>query len=199
MYKHSLLLLWKSSLKGLLRRPSLLHRVATTTALSCHWGGGGVGQGWFTHHLKAEAEEEITWPEQNNDVNALRGEINIRPDWMSLKGPCGCKSQSEHSLQGMGYWYHEDHTGYSLENSSLLWRERADDWNMNDSHTLRTTTLVTQIRHYTEIWPVTMLRMGLTRAEKAGTSGWRCSHIGCQITRPPASRKVRSDSCQMQN
>lgn len=88
MYKHSLLLLWKSFLKGLLWRPSLLHRVATTTALSCHWGGGVVGQGWFTHHLKAEAEEEITWPEQNNDVNALRGEINIRQDWMSHKGLC---------------------------------------------------------------------------------------------------------------
>lgn len=138
MYKHSLLLLWKSFLKGLLWRPSLLHRVATTTALSCHWGGGGVGQGWFTHHLKAEAEEEITWPEQNNDVNALRGEINIRQDWMSHKGLCGCKSQSEYSLQGMGYWYHEDYTGYSLENSSLLWRiyhrkrERTDIWNMND-------------------------------------------------------------------
>jgi len=110
--KHSLLLLWKSSLKGLLWRPSLLHRVATTTALSCHWGGGGVRQGWFTHHLKAETEEEITWPHQNNDVNALRGEINLSLDWMSHKGLCGCKSQSEYSLQGMGYWYHEDYTGY---------------------------------------------------------------------------------------
>lgn len=34
----------------------------------------------------------------------------------------GCAA--EYSLQGMGYWYHEDYTGYSLESSSLLWRER---------------------------------------------------------------------------
>lgn len=43
--------------------------------------------------------------------------------------------------------------------------------------------------------PVTMLRKGFTKAEKIGTSGWRCSHIGCQITKPLANRKVRSDSC----
>ena len=44
--------------------------------------------------------------------------------------------------------------------------------------------------------PVTMFRTGLMRAEKAGTSGCRCSHIGCQMTRPLANRKVRSDSCR---
>ncbi len=42
--------------------------------------------------------------------------------------------------------------------------------------------------------PVTMFRTGLMSAVKAGMSGWRCSHIGCQITRPLANRKVRSDS-----
>lgn len=39
-----------------------------------------------------------------------------------------------------------------------------------------------------------MFLTGLMRAVKAGMSGWRCSHIGCQITRPLANRKVRSDS-----
>lgn len=42
--------------------------------------------------------------------------------------------------------------------------------------------------------PVSMFLTGLMSAVKAGMSGWRCSHIGCQITRPLANRKVRSDS-----
>jgi hypothetical protein len=47
-----------------------------------------------------------------------------------------------------------------------------------------------------DVAPVTMFRTGLMSAEKAGTSGCRCSHIGCQMTRPLANRKVRSDSCR---
>lgn len=39
-----------------------------------------------------------------------------------------------------------------------------------------------------------ILLMGFTRAVKPETSGCLCSHIGCHITSPLASRKVRSDS-----
>lgn len=42
--------------------------------------------------------------------------------------------------------------------------------------------------------PVTMFLMGLMSKVKAGMSGWRCSHIGCHMTKPLARRKFRSDS-----
>lgn len=117
LYAHSLPLLWKSFLEGLLWGPPLIHRVATTTALSCHWGGGGIRLGWFTYHLRAEREEEVTWL---NDVNALRGEINIRQDWMSHGGMCSCKSGSKYSPMGTGCRFREDYTGCSPENFFLL-------------------------------------------------------------------------------
>lgn len=42
--------------------------------------------------------------------------------------------------------------------------------------------------------PVTMFLMGLISKVKAGMSGWRCSHMGCHMTKPLARRKFRSDS-----
>lgn len=39
-----------------------------------------------------------------------------------------------------------------------------------------------------------MFLTGLMSAVKAEMSGWRCSHIGCHITKPLANRKVKSDS-----
>ena len=42
--------------------------------------------------------------------------------------------------------------------------------------------------------PVMMFLMGFTSAVKPETSGCLCSHMGCHITSPLASRNVRSDS-----